>query len=263
MNCSSTVIRRCREVIVALCACAWMFGAQAQPDNPAAPAGKANPDDGVIFDSDPKSWARVKHIVPPKYPQDALEKGIGGIVDVEVLIDVVGYAKEIRSISSTPKNPAFEEATLAVVKRWVFNVPQTQRCEPYETAGNARLTFAVIDGAPNIALSHRAAPVTSRPVVAVNKMLWVNSMDAKKLVKYPLQARRAGAQANVNALMTVNGKGELIDVEITHVLAHKAFKQEFSNAVMDALKDAKFVGATGTERIWRYCVPFVFRLTDP
>lgn len=242
----------------ALLSCAH---AQTGPDTAEATNVKA--DDDVVFDGDPKSWARVKRIVPPTYPQKALEQGVGGIVDVDVLIGVMGYATEIRSITSTPRNQAFEDATRAVVKSWLFNVPQTSRCVPYETVGNARLTFAVVSGAPEILLSHRASPVLVPPKQPVGMPRWLNADEVRKGVRYPFLARRTGAQGYVNAMMSVSAEnGELLDVEVTHVLAANAFKQEFSEAVLSTLKKAKFEAVPGRKQVLKYCVPFVFRLTN-
>ena len=256
-------MRNCLSGFSILVAWALLSCAHAQSGAGAAESNNVNADDAVVFDSDPKSWARVKRIVPPTYPSEALEQGVGGIVDVDVLIGVLGYATKIRSINSTPRNQAFEEATRAVVKSWLFNVPQTSRCVPYETVGNARLTFAVVNGAPEIVLSHRASPVIVPPKQPVGTPRWLNADEVRKSVQYPFRARRSGAQGYVNAMMSVSAEnGELLDVEVTHVLAPNAFKQEFSEEVLSALKKAKFEAVPGRKQVLKYCVPFVFRLRD-
>ncbi len=243
---------------------AWLACTHVQADSKASVPGDTMADEEVIFDSDPKTWARVKHIVPPKYPQDALERGIEGIVDVEVLIDVVGYAKEIRAISSTPRNPAFEEATLEVVRRWVFNVPISSKCVPYETVGSARLTFTVANGKAQIALSHRALPDKNPPPVAKYSYGWLSKPEDRTRVRYPAEARRAGAQANLNFLATVSGtSGEVLEVEITHILAAKPFKPAFSFAVINALKGSHVSPLPDPLRPnFKFCGSFLFRLTD-
>jgi TonB family protein len=232
--------------------------AQAEPQ-------KAKPDSAeeIFFNTDPKSWARVKRIVPPKYPEDAVKNGIGGTVDIEVLIDQIGAVKEIRSIKSTPNNPQFEEATRQVLQHWLFNVSRTNRCVPFETVGEARLNFVVKNGGGEISLTHR--PYTSPSFEALQapiKML--NHAEVKNMINdfFPRSARRYGAQANLYALLTVDAKtGETLNVEVTHVITPKGFEESFAKAADAGLRKVKYPLFPGRSESWKTCIDISYRLT--
>jgi TonB family protein len=226
---------------------------------------KAKPDSAeeIFFNTDPKSWARVKRIVPPKYPEDAVKNAIGGTVDIEVLIDQIGAVKEIRSIKSTPNNPQFEEATRQVLKHWLFNDSRTSRCLPYETVGEARLNFAVKNGGGEISLTHRPyiAP-TFEAQQAPIKMLNREEVINTTVDFFPRSARREGAQANLYALLTVDAKtGAIINVEVTHVITPNGFEASFAKASEEGLRKVKYPPFPNRSEPWKTCFDISYRLS--
>jgi TonB family protein len=219
----------------------------------------------VFFDSDPKSWARVKRIVAPKYPEDAVKNGIGGTVDIEVLIDRLGGVKEIRSLKSNPNNPQFEEATRLVLGRWLFNASRTHRCVPYETVGEARLTFEVKHGEGVISLTHR--PRSVPPPLFVAQRAPIKALNRAELQKvfseaFPQSARREGAQANLYALLTIDANtGTVLNAEVTHVIAPKDFEKAFAKAAMEGLLKVKYPPLPNRAESWKTCFDITYRLS--
>jgi|GEM_PF-6422791 len=151
----------------------------------------------TYFDQDPKSWARVRRMVSPTYPEVDLKSGVGGVIDIDVLIDVFDAVKEVHSIQSNPVNAEFEEAGRRVLKYWQFSSPSIARCVPYETDGSVRLTFEVVDGMPKIMLSHRQLPPALSALRIAPTMLNRAAMATQTVELYPRTARREGAQATV------------------------------------------------------------------
>lgn len=249
-----------------LAICSFCSSSHGQPeqcapvvDVPAADGTKTEPP--LFFETSAASWGRVRRVVEPVYPVDALAKGVGATVTIDVGIDALGGVKEIRSIESVPKDARFEQTVRDVLKHWLFHVSLTNRCVPYETVGSAQLVFAVVDGKPNIQLLHRPErnPLSTEHCAPK----WLNRSEIYAAVAYPPKAQKGGAQANVHALLRVDSaSGSVVDVEVTHVLTAKGFETAFSREAKSALERAKFEAMPGEGKIWHYCVPFIFRFSN-
>jgi TonB family protein len=224
-----------------------------------------NPNDAapeMQFEGDQQSWARVTRIVPPKYPKEALEKNIGGTVDIEVLIGEDGYMKEVRSLESTPKNVQFEEATRDVLKLWTFGIKLSMRCQPVETVGSARLEFSVQDGKEQISLSHRKQAVNV-PVPVGRRLVSINYKDVVSNVVYPQVARRVGAMADVWVVAVVDSpSGKVTSAEVSAIKSNnaKSYERFFAQSAEDAVKELKYQPMADYARPIKICVPFKFRL---
>lgn len=59
-------------------------------------------------------------LTEPKYPADALAQGLGGRVDLEVLVGAEGRPEQVRVMKSTPRG-VFDEATVEAARKWQFN----------------------------------------------------------------------------------------------------------------------------------------------
>jgi len=215
----------------------------------------------VYFEQDPQSWARVKRIVNPVYPEIHLKNGIGGVVDIEVLIDVLGYVREVRSIVSTPANNEFETVIRQGLKYWLFNVPSTPRCVPIEAVGAVRLTFEVVDAMPKITLMHRNPLPVSTSSRLAPKMVNRDSITEQITGRFPVMARRAGAQANVYLLLNISHEtGELMDAEVTHVVTLKDYEKMFAHAAMQSVRNIKYLPRADQTMPWRTCMVIAYRL---
>jgi TonB family protein len=220
----------------------------------------------VFYDSDPKSWARVKRMVTPKYPADALKNGVGGVVDLEVFIDRIGGVKDVRTMTSTPNNPQFEQAINDVIKYWRFGVPQSNRCVPTDSVGEVSLTFEVKAGEGVISLSHRSGKqYAASDILPAPKFL-----DAKRVANifaadYPRAARRAGATAQVYALLTINSaSGKATNAEVTHIITADGFESLFKEAAEPALMTIRHPPfhpkSSEQSGDWTKCVVISYRL---
>ncbi len=209
----------------------------------------------VFYESDPKSWARVKRIVPPKYPEAMLKLGQGAVVDIEVLIGKIGFVSQIRSVTSNPNNLQLVEATRAVLQYWTFNVPRSEACVPIESVGDMQLIFEVVNGEGKISLIHRRNQDLDVTKVKSPKML--NRVAVSEVIQegYPREARRAGAQAIVYALLTVDHmSGATLSVEITHMVTPTGYEKKFAEAVMPGLTAVKFSPFPSKTMPWRNCI---------
>jgi TonB family protein len=156
----------------------------------------------IQFNPAVESWARVKRIVTPRYPKDSLKSGTGAVVDITVLVATDGRVKDVQRVEASPSDARFESATREVLKHWKFRIKLSERCVPIETVGNVRLTFKVVDGKEEISLSHLMA---TEPMPAgdqkearpLPKLTALNYAEVQRGSKYPLQARKEGAQADV------------------------------------------------------------------
>jgi Gram-negative bacterial TonB protein C-terminal len=224
-----------------------------------ATADVAVPD--MQFDGDQQSWARVRRIVTPTYPKDAIEKNIGTVIDIEVLIDEGGSMKELRSIESTPKNVQFEEITRAVLKYWTFWTAISSRCQPIQTVGAARLNFSVQNGEGKIELSHRK--LTERAKTPLGpRLVAINSAAVRGAVRYPTSARRVGATASVWVIATIDpSTGKTSNVEASAVRSNwPSMEDDFAQTSIDAAKRLQFEPIPNYVTPLKMCVPFEFSL---
>jgi outer membrane biosynthesis protein TonB len=217
----------------------------------------------VFYDIDPKSWARVLKIFPPTYPSDALTNGVIGFVDLEVLLDIAGKVKEVRSITSTPNNPAFEQVTRDVLRYWEFGVPRTNRCVPYEIVGEARLTFEIRNGEGIVSLTHRQPAKFANLITGIEPKL-LNLLEVARAgqASYPRDARRAGAEAVVDALVTVSSEtGELLEIEVTSVITTKGPTKLFHDAAKTALSKSRYPPFESRTSTWKKCTRISYQLS--
>lgn len=220
------------------------------------------PVDDVLFASDPQSWARVTRVVEPKYPEAALKEGRGAVVDLEVLVDVLGGVKTVRSISSMPRSPDFEAAVQEILKTWLFSVAKTDRCVPVETVGNVSITFEVRDGKGVVSLTHRKLPPpTGAKVLFGPRIKNRKEVSEDMQQSYPRSARRAGVQAQVYTLLTVEpATGQVQDIEVTHVITHPDFVRDFTEAARQGMKRTVYTAAEGRTKPWKMCTVAAYRL---
>jgi TonB family protein len=228
---------------------------------PTAKGTLAMPATGMLFIADQNAWARVTSMVRPIYPIEAIAKGEGSVVDVNVLVGINGLMKEISLIESTPKNPAFEDAIRDVIKHWQFLVPVAEGCQPAESAGQIRLTFSVIAGDGKIVLSHSNARSPGKGGASPG-VVSLNYKEVYAGIRYPHAARKAGVTAEVWMALTVDlSQGTLISAKSAAVLASKRiYASQFEEAVMEVIQKLKFRPVENYTKPVEVCLPFQFRL---
>lgn len=137
----------------------------------------------------------------PLYPAGEREAKNTGYVDVAVLVSAEGRLQEIKSVTSEPRNAAFEEVTKDAIAKWRFQ-PGHKRCVPVQADVSYRVSFEMADGADHV----RATPLLSQLQSADlrREMTAPNKNEMLRTLKYPQDARRAGAQGSVYLLLNVN-----------------------------------------------------------
>jgi protein TonB len=123
---------------------------------------------------------------------------------------------------------------------------QTTIATPEQTTSPSQESNAVAETKPSSLVIQPLSKLT-RPPAFLHKIEPV----------YPVAEQRAGSQANVLAEVTIDDKGEVLEVRIV-----KSAGKHFDEAVMEALKKSKFVpGYINKEAVAvRVLVPFRFNL---
>jgi periplasmic protein TonB len=103
--------------------------AQAQNEQPTAPA-RLRVSSGV-------AESLKIHDVPPKYPKEALEKGLEGDVILQAMIDRKG---NIASLKVAKGDPILAEAAMEAVKKWKYR-PYVLNGEPVEVLTTIKIQF--------------------------------------------------------------------------------------------------------------------------
>ena len=195
----------------------------------------------------------------PLYPAIERDARNTGYVDVAVVVSAEGRLQEIKSITSEPRNAAFEEVTKEAAAKWRF-VPGLKRCVPVQADMSYRITFEIADGADRV----QAKQLLSQPQIADlrREMTAPNKNEMLRTLKYPQDARRAGAQGSVYLLLNVNPVSGAIDsVDVASATSDKTgFESSFSDAAIEVTRKFNFTPMPELKAPHRICVPFVFAL---
>ena len=214
-----------------------------------------------------KRTPAADRIAPPKprdfhmplYPASEREAMNTGYVDIAVHVSAEGQLQEIKSVTSEPSNAAFEEVTKEAVAKWLFS-PGLKRCVPVQADASYRVSFEIVDGADRV----RARSLLSQPRIADSRreMTAPNKNDMLRTLKYPTDARRAGAQGSVYLLLKVNPVSGIIDsVDVTSATSSKpGFESNFSDAAIEVARKFVFTPMPELKAPHRICVPFGFAL---
>jgi protein TonB len=89
-------------------------------------------------------------MIPPIYPKNQRQKGIGGKVLIEAMVDATGKVTSAKVIESP--DPAFSESALKAVHQWVFN-PATKDGQPISSKVQIPISFKSVPPTPK-----KAAP---------------------------------------------------------------------------------------------------------
>jgi TonB family protein len=143
-----------------------------------------------------------------------------------------------------PKQPAKPEP--APIATAVPQVTQTTITTPEQTSTPNQESNVATESKPSSLVIQPLSKLTRPPA-------FLHKIDPV----YPVAEQRAGSQANVLAEVTIDNKGEVLDVRIV-----KSAGKHFDEAVMEALKKSMFVpGYINKEAVAvRVLVPFRFNL---
>ena len=195
----------------------------------------------------------------PLYPASEREAMNTGYVDIAVLVSAEGRLQEIKSVTSEPSNAAFEEVTKDAIAKWLF-APGLKRCVPAQADASYRVSFEMVDGADRV----RARPLLSQWQIADSRreMTAPNKNEMLRTLRYPSDARRAGAQGSVYLLLNVNPANGIIDsIDVASATSDKpGFESNFSDAAIEVARKFVFTPMPELKAPHRICVPFVFAL---
>lgn len=212
-----------------------------------------------IPEEDRTSPPKPRDFRMPLYPVSEREAKNTGYVDVAVVVSAEGQLEEIKSVTSEPRNAAFEEATKDAAAKWRFQ-PGHKRCVPAHAAASYRVSFEMADGADRV----QARPLLSPLQIADlrREMTAPNKNEMLRTLKYPQDARRAGAQGSVYLLLKVNPVSGAIDsVDVARATSSKpGFERNFSDAAIEVVRKFVFTPMPELKAPHRICVPFVFAL---
>lgn len=90
----------------------------------------------------PASGAQLQALLapPPPYPAQAVRDGIGGVVELEILVDVDGQPLEARVVRSSGHRLLDQSARRTVLTRWKFQ-PATRNGQPVQALGRVPIEF--------------------------------------------------------------------------------------------------------------------------
>lgn len=203
----------------------------------------------------PGSQGKLKKVVRPDYPQAALARGAKATIDVDGVVDPMGFLRDVRLQPVSGDAAEFVPALQAVVPHWEFNPPLGDDCMPSAERVRTRVEFEVDAGKPRIYLTQpaRAAAADLKPSYMIAPA-------------YPRSMFITGTEAKVYTRAMVDTAGHVGDVSTKVVLYPPATSMAYQNVNVDS---GDFVDqTTRAVRLWTYppgasrvvCQVFSFRL---
>ena len=93
-------------------------------DTPVPTPPPTPPPQSVVSSRELDSPPKIVKMVKPKYPPLAKRAGRQGVVRVRFLIDRHGRVTKVKVVFAKPKGLGFEDAAVAAVSQWVFEIPR-------------------------------------------------------------------------------------------------------------------------------------------
>jgi hypothetical protein len=227
-------------------------------------------------------WGRILRMERPEYPRAALDRGVSGTIDV-VGIVASGPLAKIVYIPATPYAEIFLPAVGAVVPRWHVS-GEGSGCFPQPETVRFRIEFALEEGQGRVFITQAegSRPVMIDPVAPAATMRKIEAAPSqnRQPPHYPASMVRAGTEARVFALVSVDPDGKVGDVRSraypiaalrTEVLARGSplptrvelpsgdDLRPFTDEVERTLRQWEF---SAERAVWRGCYEVVFRLKD-
>lgn len=185
----------------------------------------------------PKIIKKVK----PVYPEEAIKKGLQGVVEMEATINRAGKVVDVKVLpAQPPAQPLLAEAAVAALRQWKY--------APYLVNGKAKPVIFTVT--LNFALAPKNEDV--QPVKALDERPKKIS-DVKPV--YPEEALKQRIQGVVVVEATTDEKGDVVAVRIVPGKTSQPLLEEAALTAVrqwkyePAVKDGKAVGVTFTVTI--------------
>jgi TonB family protein len=170
---------------------------------------------------------RMLVLVSPRYPEDALAKGMTGKVEVTGTIRTDGHLEDVR-VESTPTNPLLELAVIDVLPLWRLQ-PRivSPTCLAADAPGHVTIWFELADGKPKVSYGV-AAPPAGDPGIRTDRRptKFVAPLYPQRLALDP-KAPKAVLQV---AYIAVAEDGSVVGVTVAPMVYYREFEPLLSAA---------------------------------
>lgn len=220
-------------------------------------------------------------VLAPAYPPTARENGISGEVILEFGLTDDGHARDIRIVKAQPTG-VFEKAVLDVLPNWLFLPDWKNACDLPLVRSHQHVFFEVKEGktlfsfdplvdAPLAKDMQRygddnssTQPVSGElkaPMVASSKLPRLRFKE-QPVIEYPIEAKKADAQAYIYSIFDVTTDGNIENIEFPFVIVKEVAKNRVLASIRRALKIATMETVDGKPPPKRtvVCLPFSFQL---
>lgn len=202
---------------------------------------------------------RLKIPKLPVYPTAELAANAGSVVDLVLEVDVVGRPGGIKSMTSTPRNAAFEKAVADAATDWKFR-PGQRNCIDANSVSQLKVTFAPGGETGSISVRDMDPPVDPETSIGPGALVAPNAGAARRSMRYPTRALRTGATGDVVVLFSVDPKnGKLVETSAISTSRPQGFEDDFIATALAVLGRIQFQPIPGkTEPVFG-CTSFDFR----
>jgi TonB family protein len=159
----------------------------------------------------------------PVYPEDAKDAGVGGVVDLKILVSPSGSVQHAEAVNGPEKLRA---AAIEAVSRWTFQ-PYLVNGQPSTIETTEAFNFNTRDGSVAI-LAEPTGPVRVSAGVIAGQIV------SKVAPLYPAEARKAHISGTVIIRALISKDGEIIKAEVI------SGPDLLRDAALDAVKQWKY-----------------------
>jgi hypothetical protein len=208
----------------------------------------------IHFDN-AENFGRLKRIVQPEYPPEAVSRGQAGVVDLVGVVRSDGFIKEFEFLPDKAESAIFVEALRPVVGDWIFVVPVGNDCQPSPKPITVRVSFEIDNGTPRIFVEHQPLRKTTGPTPT-------HYRPTKRInPRYPYDMLTRGIMADVYARIVVNRDGLVMEVSSKAYPPRQDDLSSFTTAAEKSLSKWEFPKVEdGYAAPWIGCYTISFRI---
>jgi hypothetical protein len=243
----------------------WLLAFAALAAPMAFPAlGAGASESGPYHVEDPKKWGTLARVVTPQYPRELLTLRIGGVVDVEGVVNGYGALTEIQYKAHSPDGAGFIASLKESAPYWLLVPPIGDDCFPSTERVTTRVTFEVAGEEPKVVFEYVKNPSDPEPR-ELKPLTRRNPSYPRRMIELQIQARvfalslvdPAGKVDSGRAMVYPVSNGLPLDRQDPR---YARAVELFSKSAVDTLSQWQFPAAERESANRRVCYEIIYRL---
>jgi TonB family protein len=177
-------------------------------------AAHAAPDAPAAFVPFERRVAQAVRLVEPRFPQEAVERGLQGAVEVQGIVQPGGELAQVRITPDSDSSARFAAAVARAVPAWSFEPALGPDCQPSKQPIVTHVRFVIDARGPHV-LATLSSETFPSEAAKVPEGLAEKDFHAlqRAAPHYPRAMLSRGIDVNVYATLVVRPDGEVASVQ--------------------------------------------------